>query len=252
MKLQPVDWKTEIDISREWDNIALSRFEQIISKRDLSFHYILCPSIFRLTSNSDYSNVLDVGCGTGNLTYLLSFKAANIVGVDFSSKSIEIAKKVFGNKDNIKFIHSSIENFAEKNQESEYTLAIANMALMDTPNLEQVLHSVKRLLKNKSHFVFTITHPCYWPFYWKYNNKEWFKYDKEIFIEAEFKISLETNETFTTHIHRPLEMYVNTLNKLGFTIDELIEPMPSEEIEKLYPEPWEYPRFLGVRCTIHK
>jgi hypothetical protein len=52
----------------------------------------------------------------------------------------------------------------------------------------------------------------------------------------------------TTHIHRPLEMYVKATERAGFKVVELREPMPSPIIEARYPEAWKFPRFLLVSC----
>ena len=31
-------------------------------------------------------------------------------------------------------------------------------------------------------FIFSITHPCYWPIYWNYYKEDWFDYNKELNI----------------------------------------------------------------------
>jgi hypothetical protein len=122
------------------------------------------------------------------------------------------------------------------------------MMLMTTANLDGTLAAVANLLEPAGHFVFTIAHPCFWHLYWQYG--DWFNYAAETFIEAPFVISLDsTGSCVTTHIHRPLALYADKLAKFGFRIEEIEEPMPSPEVERLYPEPWKFPRFLGVRCV---
>jgi len=77
----------------------------------------------------------------------------------------------------------------------------------------------------------------------------WFKYSKDTAIEAPFRISSsEEIGPITTHVHRSLERYVNSLIDVGFEIERMIEPHPSPEIEELYPNKWKYPRFLAFRC----
>jgi len=128
-------------------------------------------------------------------------------------------------------------------------LAVANMSLMAMLHLDAALAALSRLVHPGGHLAFTITHPCFWPQYWSYS-KDWFRYGEENVIEAPFHISLDQSDQFTTtHIHRPLEQYFTTLRNCDFEIIRLIEPMPSPEIESLYPQPWEYPRFLGVLCV---
>ena len=60
-------------------------------------------------------------------------------------------------------------------------------------------------------------------------------------------ISKCRTEVRTTHVHRPLEQYVNVFAVAGFRLETVIEPMPSRKIEALYPQPWRFPRFIGLR-----
>jgi len=245
--MKPVIGKTQKEITKEWENIAKLRAEQIEHGKDLSFTFILVPCIFELSKHSDFTSVIDVGCGAGFLTKDLARKSRHIVGIDMGRENIDIAKERFSN---IEFINSTIEDYAFNLKTPCYTLSIVNMSLMTTLYLDKVLESIARILKSGGHLIFTITHPCFWPFYWGYAFENWFDYKKEIPIEATFKISLETSQGLvTTHIHRPLEQYVFSLLKTGFIIDQISEPMPDRDLEVKYPSRWLYPRFLGMRCV---
>jgi ubiquinone/menaquinone biosynthesis C-methylase UbiE len=247
--MKPAIGKTQNEITKEWERIAKLRAEQIEKGKDLSFTFILVPSIFELSAQSDFSAVIDIGCGSGFLTRELAKKAQHVVGIDMSRENINIARERYANIANIEFLNSTIEDYVLKLKTPCFTLVIANMSLMTTLYLDKVLESIARILKSGAHFVFTVTHPCFWPLYWKYAFEDWFDYKKEIPIEATFKISLETCQGLvTTHIHRPLEQYVSSLLKVGFVIDKIFEPMPNKDIEAKYPKRWKYPRFLSMRC----
>ena len=56
-------------------------------------------------------NVLDIACGTGYGTLLLSEKCSQITGVDISKKSIEYANKHYKKSEKINFIQSDIFKF---------------------------------------------------------------------------------------------------------------------------------------------
>ena len=196
--------KSQSEITEEWSKIANLRASQIEKGKDLSFSYILVPCIFELSSQSDFTFVIDVGCGVGFLTKALANKAEYVIGIDMSQENIEISRELFGNITNIEFVNSEIQDYILKPKEKSFTLAILNMTLMTTLNLDEVLKSIARILKPKAHLVFTITHPCFWPLYWKYAFEDWFNYKKEIPIEADFTKSLQKRTGFvTTHIHRP-------------------------------------------------
>lgn len=232
--MKVVSKKNNLDIAKEWDNIALLRDLQINSKTDISFHKILVPSILnQLNTVSDISEkkLIDLGCGSGYLTNILSSYVNEATGIDISKKNIELAKTHYTTH-NLSFYESAIETF----KEGGYEIAIANMVLMDVINLEDCIKSISELLKNGATFIFSITHPQFWPKYWDYEGKKWFNYSREIIIESNFKITNEASTYKTTHVHRPLEHYLSTLSKYNFKMNSIIElPNTSEVI---------YPRFL--------
>lgn len=248
--MQIVNRKTNQEIANEWDRISGIRFDQINKNQDLSFHYILKPCILDLIKFSDKEKVLDFGCGTGNLTKEVAKHSQKIVGLDLSKNSISIARKYFSNIKNLTFVNSSLEEYSNHENNNKFSLIISNMTLMDVIELDSTLKSIKNILKKNGEFIFTIIHPCYWSIYWDYFNKEWFNYKNEIFIEAPFKISLDKTKQKTTHIHRPLEQYINALCKEGFVIKEMIEPLPDPETMSLFPTEEKYPRFLGIRSKL--
>lgn len=251
MFLEPA-WKIDKhQIEREWNDIALTRLKQIQSGQDISYKYVLSPLILNLLRECDLSKVVDLGCGTGTLTAMIAKNADYIVGVDISHNNIELARQHSTGIANLNFVNIEIEKFTSLVSEATFTTAVAGMTLMTVLQLDEVLQTINSILKPKGHFIFTITHPCYWPIYWGYYKEKWYNYQKEIPIKADFRISLnQVDGCITTHIHRPLGMYFNSLAKAGFHIVKIVEPFPSSNIEKLYPNKWEFPRFLGVHCVL--
>ena len=234
-------------IAEEWNALAEIRAKQLYHHNDVSMDYVLKPLIFKMASNANFSNVIDLGCGTGYLTRALAQKSDYVTGIDLSETSIAIAKRYNEDISNVVFKSVAIEDYSSKYQQ-QFSLAVANMTLMDVVSLEAVIKSVREILQENSYLVITITHPYFWPLYWNYAHKEWFNYKEEIAVEGNFNISLNNTTYKTTHIHRPLEMYINLLCSNGFTVEKLYEPIPQQEIMKKYPKKWEYPRFLGIKC----
>lgn len=65
-----------------------------------------------LLGRCDGDVVLDAGCGTGHhVRYLLERGAKHIVGMDVSSRMLEIARKKFREHDNVEFYRSDILKF---------------------------------------------------------------------------------------------------------------------------------------------
>jgi len=96
------------------------------------------------------STVVDIGCGTGSLSFALTEKCKSVTGVELSSKMVEHAKRrqqANGNN-NVNFIHgdaTSLPHF--QNQKFDYL--IISMALHEMPpNLRiKVLNEAKRIAK---------------------------------------------------------------------------------------------------------
>jgi SAM-dependent methyltransferase len=192
------------------------------------------------------TSVLDAGCGTGVLTGALGSHGRIVVGIDPSAKSIAVAKDHFGDVAN--FQVSTLEEYAQLNQ-SSVELVIANMVLMDVINLSAFVHAIGKVLRQRGALVFSITHPWFWPSYYGYAEEDWFHYEKELIIESPFRISAQEDCTLqSTHVHRPLGMYLQAFSKVGLTLQELREPMPSPEVEAKYPKPWKVPRYLIGLC----
>ncbi len=250
LSIRQVQGKSPGVIAAEWDRIANVRHQQIENGNDLSFSHVLMPTVLDFLQGCDLNRVIDLGCGTGELTGELARVSGEVAGVDLSPLSIEIAEETCSGTSNTTFHAATIEGFAKHWTGQLFTTAVANMTLMTCLNLDSFLIATAKLVAPKGHLISTITHPWFWPSYWGYDDAEWFDYHREIDIEAPFRISREETHCITTHVHRPLSVYLNSLARQGFLVDRILEPYPNEDIQSLYPERWEFPRFLAFRCSL--
>ena len=85
------------------DKKNLKKFEIDISKHLTRYNF---ANLF-IKENSE---VLDAACGVGYGTSLISKKAKNIIGIDYSKAAIKFANQNYKNK-KIKFIESNILNY---------------------------------------------------------------------------------------------------------------------------------------------
>ena len=65
------------------------------------------------------STVVDIGCGTGRLSFQLSDQCKNVVGLDLSSKNIKVAESNLktSSKINLSFVHGDIKKLQKESFE---------------------------------------------------------------------------------------------------------------------------------------
>lgn len=232
-KLDKIEKK---EIIERWNLIADKRFYQIKKGEDDSFSNVLVPNMLSLLSSKKYEKLLDLGCGNGIFTNNLISYSNEIIGIDLSEKNIKIARENIQSNNNTQFVVADAETF---NTAVKYDCIISNMVLMDVMNIERIIYNISKSLAKTGDFIFSITHPCYWPIYWNYYKEDWFDYNKELIIENNFRIGNTSIEQKTIHFHRPLELYFNILQKNSLNI---------EVMKELKGKNFNLPRFLLIKC----
>jgi SAM-dependent methyltransferase len=245
--ITPRPAKSYAELIREWDQLAKERHRQIASGEDLSFEHVVVPTIWQLLGGSDRAVVLDIGSGTGDFTRRLARVARRVIAIEPSRNSMALAREVCRSAHNVRFVEASLEQATSSLDKASATAAVAVMTLMTVPDLRGFAKSLATLLQLGARFVAALTHPWFWPKYWGYDQEPWFHYELETFVEAPFVISRCRTEFRTTHIHRPLAQYLSVFAEEGFQLNALLEPMPSTEVQALYPAAWQFPRFIGLR-----
>lgn len=245
--MNPCPPKSHKELVTAWDELAEERHRLIVSGADLSFHYVTAPTAISLLEGCDTEVILDLGSGTGEFTVQLAKISKQVIAVEPSRASTRLAKEQCRLYENVRFFESPVEEIIDQLSHANITCAVAVMSLMTAPELDRVACALGRILAPGSKVVAILTHPCFWPMYQGYDQASWFNYKKEIFIEAPFTISQCSTNVTTTHIHRPLDQYTSVFSRQRFLLDVVVEPMPAPEIQALYPLPWCFPRFIGIR-----
>ena len=85
--------------------------------------------------------MLDLGCGTGNLTRVLAEQVGRegrVTGVDSDRERIQIAKEQYGNVSNLNFLVGSDEDFPH----GPYDVVFANYVVHWIKDKERVFQNV--------------------------------------------------------------------------------------------------------------
>jgi len=114
----------------------------------------MIPELIKSANISVGTQVLDIGCGPGNSSKILSDTGAIVTGIDFSQKMIDIAKT---NYPKITFKQADAENILEN--DNTFDAVIANYVVHHLPNPIKVFLEISRVLKPNGKFAFVVWGP---------------------------------------------------------------------------------------------
>lgn len=238
-----------------WNMLAQIHYHRLSDGKDVTFHKIFLPVIIDVIKKQAGFNtysVLDVGCGTGYLTSLISNYARSVLGVDNSDTSIALAIKNSTNAKNINFKYEDIKTFSNS-REQVFDFAIAHLVLHVIEDLDMTLRSISACLKQGGRFLFSIPHPCFWALShnvgtWNFKQINSYVYNTPSIQQNSIKV--DGGEFTTPHFHRPIEYYFSALNKSGFSVEEIIEPFPDKKLlQENHKKLWQFPRFMFMVCA---
>ncbi len=196
------------------------------------------PALLSLLPDLHGKRVLDLGCGFGEHCKLfLERGAKKVVGIDISRKMLEAAKR--DNSDpKIEYRLLPMENLAELTE--TFDLVISSLALHYVEDFRGVVGNISRLLPADGLFIFSQEHPLVTS---HSGGNRWTKDEngEKIHVNlSNYGIEGERETSwFVDHIkiyHRTFSCIVNTLIEAGFSIEQMVEPLPTPELLERYPE----------------
>jgi trans-aconitate 2-methyltransferase len=133
---------------------------------------------------SNHSNILEIGCGIGTMTYLLSrrIKKGSIVALDISPKSIEYAKAHLS-RPNVEFLSSDILKFEPKISSFDKILLFDVIEHIPEANHVDLFEKIFKWMDNQSLLLINFPNPNYILFEQKNNPLALQEIDQPIFID---------------------------------------------------------------------
>lgn len=190
--------------------------------------------------NFKMDKILDIGCGTGSLVYMLSNNDNEITGLDISAYMIEKARIKCKDNKNIEFYHGDFRDF-KINKEFDLVLCCYDSLnhVKSLEDIELVFQRVKDHLAEKGFFIFDIVTEKYFinannDSIENYEYKEK-KYNNKISYDAErkvFKSAFVFENSFDEHEEIPIEYeQINKyIQKYNFEIREVFSDFYLNEI----------------------
>jgi trans-aconitate methyltransferase len=190
--------------------------------------------------------ILDLGCGPGWLSRQLYEAGAQVLGIDGSAELIKTARTSYPD---IQFLEHDLCDGLPSGV-GTFTRVVANMVLMDLPDLSKLMHSVREALEPGGKFIFTMPHPCF------FNRKSHRDEAGQLYKKVTGYLKPETwrIEGFGghNHYHRSLTFYFDHLRANQLAVTRLYEPKHFSDAERAGDEKEYYeniPIFILIEAT---
>ena len=206
--------RTLADENGLW-HVLLSRFKEILADR------------LRGT------RVCDIACGEGYLSrFLAQVGPQEVIGIDISAALIEIAIQR-SNGPNLLYRVDDAQHL-QTLSDTSIDIAVSQLAIMDIPDHLAMFRSVRRVLKPRGVFVFSLLHPCFEapfqvpdeePFLFDANDRAIARVIRRYATEGFWQSGGEGVRGYMGAYHRTLSTIINDLLTAGFTLEKLDEPV---------------------------
>ncbi|HML04043.1 MAG TPA: class I SAM-dependent methyltransferase [Candidatus Bathyarchaeia archaeon] len=170
-----------------------------------------------LIGNVRNKRALDVGCGTGRYCELLAKKGAKMVGIDPSSKMLEIAKRKIAPDSRFELRLGRMENTGLPDR--YFDVVVCALVVGHLPDLEPAIREVSRIIKTKGRLVVSDMHP-----YWFVSGYDYVKFLGR--SGQEYRIPEYT------HLY---EEYWNLFRKFKFGVQDVKEPRIDDTLIQRFP-----------------
>lgn len=201
------------------------------------------PATLSLLPDVRGKRVLDAGCGPGLYAQLLKDRGANVVSLDASPKMIELARKRLGDDADLRI--ADLGKPLELDPVS-FDLVLSPLVMDYIEDWHATFAEFHRVLKPGGQFIFSVGHPFSDYLYFKSE-----KYFETEFVGSEW-LGFAPVKVYVPTFRRSLGSIFAPLTDAGFTIEKVIEPMPTEEFKKAdprhYAELSSMPAFICLRA----
>lgn len=232
------------DVASRWHGNSDVWSRHVRAGYDTFRDHLNNPAFLSLIGDIDGMVALDAGCGEGYNTRLLARRGARMTGVDIAEGMIEQARDTEAAEPlGIRYEVASIADmpvFAG----GQFDAVFSTMALMDCADYPGSVAELHRVLKPGGMLAFSILHPC---FVFHLEAREWIRdetgapcalklgdYFRRGIGEEHWSFGSapdrdEVEPFAVVYFDRTLADYINPLCEIGFTIEAIEEPYPSEQ-----------------------
>ncbi|MDG4657530.1 class I SAM-dependent methyltransferase [Ectobacillus antri] len=214
-------------------------------------NFVEQPALRRMLPDLKGKHVLDLGCGMGEFArFCIEQGAAEVTGIDLSENMIAEARR--HPSERITYVQGSIEDTPL----GQYDLVVSSLALHYVKDYEGAVQKVAKALRPGGTFLFSVEHPIVTAS----KQGDWVKDEKGNKLYYPIDHYHEEGQRIISWYvdgviiyHRTLTTLLNGLMRAGFTLQEIEEPIPTEEGIRLMPRvanELRKPSFLIIKAEV--
>ena len=205
-----------------WDIAAKSWALYQKSKNDF-IRQSVCKRFFSKKPCVNNKVILDIGCGSGEISKNLALHGAVVHAFDFSPKMIDLAKTRYaGNDKDVNFYVADATNL--KSFPNEFCdIAICVFSMLSIRDYRAALMEAHRVCSNKGCFYISLYYPGlfkkgYIPAYSKNTIRSFTLDDSEQEVILQWNLKGMPKQIRTMTYFRPLSLYLQSARESGFAI----------------------------------
>lgn len=231
--------------------------DEFLKKYDLKVKehwFCLYPGFLKAVGKVKGKRVLDIGCGSGDLTAeYAKLGAESVVGIDDSKKWINLCKQRFAKTKILSFMLADASSLKKFKNES-FDIVACNMVLLNIfskKKMEKAVFEASRVLKNNGFFVFSDLHPLVimtkkLPTRISKISEKFSYFRNGDYYSNIVKIGGKEKIEFS-NLHWTFEFYAEILEKEGFCIQRIFEPKYLTTAPA-YLKAYKVPEYIIFKC----
>jgi len=184
--------------------------------------------VLRFLGNLTGCSVLDLGCGDARIgRAALRAGALHYVGLDGSRRMIELARQsLIGTSGVVRL--QNLENWRGEPAE-RFDIVVSQLALQYITNLSHIFEAVRKQLKPRGIFVFSVEHPLITSsFKGQFENDIAASWCVRRYFREGSRVNAWLNSAVVKQ-HRTLQTYFAELRRCGFQLDRFSEGWPDPD-----------------------
>jgi ubiquinone/menaquinone biosynthesis C-methylase UbiE len=189
--------------------------------------------------------VLDVGCGPGVYAEWLVAHGAQVVAFDANRKMVRLARQRLGDKAQV--VLANLEAPLDFLADGSFDVVVCPLVMDYIKDWESPFKEFHRVLREGGYLVISMEHP-YPKYDYHRQTSNYFNGELVEYVWRGFGKPVRVPS-----YRRPMSGVINPLVKAGFILEQILEPLPTEEFSLVDPDDYEEltrsPGFMCVRAV---